>query len=103
MKTNNEPGNSADDHPQSVDVVLDNWQNLMRTGMRLCSESSHDGSWSHLRAFIDSIDARGWRCDLLDLHCYWGAPSFNDFSGYYNSYGGRPIWISEWVAPEEAP
>ena len=26
MKTNNEPGNSADDHPQSVDVVLDNWQ-----------------------------------------------------------------------------
>ncbi|MBO4451853.1 MAG: hypothetical protein J5770_05475 [Bacteroidaceae bacterium] len=97
MKTNNEPGNSADDHPQSVDVVLDNWQNLMRTGMRLCSESSHDGSWGHLRAFIDSIDARGWRCDLLDLHCYWGAPSFNDFSGYYSSYGGRPIWISEWV------
>ena len=97
MKTNNEPGNSADDHPQSVDVVLDNWQNLMRTGLRLCSESSHDGSWSHLRAFIDSIDARGWRCDLLDLHCYWGAPSFNDFSGYYTSYGKRPIWISEWV------
>ena len=97
MKTNNEPGNSADDHPQSVEVVLDNWQNLMRTGMRLCSETSHDGSWGHLRAFIDSIDARGWRCDLLDLHCYWGAPSFNDFSGYYNSYGGRPIWISEWV------
>ena len=97
MKTNNEPGNSADDHPQSVDVVLDNWQNLMRTGMRLCSESSHDGSWNHLQAFIDSIDARGWRCDLLDLHCYWGAPSFNDFSSYYNRYGGRPIWISEWV------
>ena len=97
MKTNNEPGNSADDHPQSVDVVLDNWQNLMRTGMRLCSESSHDGSWSHLQSFIDSIDARGWRCDLLDLHCYWGQNSFNDFSWYYNNYGGRPIWISEWV------
>lgn len=97
MKTNNEPGNSADDRPQSVDVVLDNWQNLMRTGMRLCSESSHDGSWSHFRAFIDSIDARGWRCDLLDLHCYWGQSSFGDFSNYYNNYGGRPIWISEWV------
>lgn len=97
MKTNNEPGNSADDHPQTVDVVLDNWQNLMRTGMRLCSESSHDGSWAHLRTFIDSIDARGWRCDLLDLHCYWGAGSFDDFSYYYNTYGNRPIWISEWV------
>lgn len=97
MKTNNEPGNSADDHPQSVNEILNNWQNLMRTGMRLCSESSHDGSWAHLRAFIDSIDARGWRCDLLDLHCYWGAGSFGDFSNYYRDYGGRPIWISEWL------
>jgi hypothetical protein len=97
MKTNNEPGNSSDDHPQTVDVVLDNWQNLMRTGMRLCSESSHDGSWSHLRGFIDSIDARGWRCDMLDLHCYWPSGSFWSLENYYNNYGKRPIWISEWV------
>mgnify|MGYP002851977639 CR=1 FL=1 len=97
MKTNNEPGNSSDDHPQDVATVLDNWENLMRTGLRLCSESSHDGSWNHLRAFIDSVDARGWRCDLLDLHCYWPAGSFGDFSNYYNSYGKRPIWISEWT------
>lgn len=97
MKTNNEPGNKSDDHPQEVDVILNNWQNLMRTGMRLCSESSHDGSWNHFRAFIDSIDARGWRCDLLDLHCYWAAGSFGDFSNYYNNYGHRPIWISEWM------
>ncbi|MBR3619507.1 MAG: hypothetical protein IKN44_07145, partial [Bacteroidaceae bacterium] len=53
MKTNNEPGNSSDDHPQDVATVLDNWENLMRTGMRLCSESSHDGSMAHLQAFID--------------------------------------------------
>lgn len=97
MKTNNEPGNSADDHPQDVATVLANWENLMRTGLRLCSESSHDGSWSHLRAFIDSIDARGWRCDLLDLHCYWPSSSFNNWKYYYDSYGGRPIWISEWI------
>ena len=97
MKTNNEPGNSADDHPQDVATVLGNWENLMRTGLRLCSESSHDGSWAHLRAFIDSIDARGWRCDLLDLHCYWPGSSFYNWKYYYDSYGGRPIWISEWV------
>lgn len=98
MKTNNEPGNSADDHPQSVDVVLDNWQNLMRTGMRLCSESSHDGSMSHLKEFMDSIDARGWRCDILDLHCYWASGSFNNLTWYSDNYGnGRPIWISEWI------
>ncbi len=97
MKTNNEPGNSSDDTPQTVDVVLANWQNLMRTGMRLCSESSHDGSMSHLKAFIDSIDARGWRCDVLDLHCYW-ASGFSNLTWYSSYYGnGRPIWISEWL------
>ncbi len=47
-KNNNEPGNSADDTPQDVEVVLDNWQNVMRTGLRLLSESSHDGSMGHL-------------------------------------------------------
>ena len=98
MKTNNEPGNSSDDHPQDVATVLDNWENLMRTGMRLCSESSHDGSMAHLQAFIDSIDARGWRCDILDLHCYWASGSFNSLTWYSDNYGkGRPIWISEWI------
>lgn len=98
MKTNNEPGNSADDHPQTVDEVLNNWQNLMRTGMRLCSESSHDGSMNHLKNFIDSIDARGWRCDILDLHCYWPSGTFNNLNWYSDYYGnGRPIWVSEWV------
>lgn len=96
LKTNNEPGNSADDHPQSVDEILANWENLMATGMRLCSPSSHDGSLNHLRAFMDSIDARGWRCDILDLHCYWTEGSFNNIKGWVDTYK-RPVWISEWV------
>ena len=97
MKTNNEPGNSADDHPQDVETVLANWQNLMRTGMRLCSESSHDGSMNHLKQFIEAIDARGWRCDILDLHCYWDG-GFDNLNWYSDHYGnGRPIWISEWI------
>ena len=97
MKTNNEPGNSADDHPQSVDEILNNWENLMATGMRLCSPSSHDGSLNHLRAFLDSIDARGWRCDIIDLHCYWPEGSFNNIKGSWVDQYKRPIWISEWV------
>ena len=97
MKTNNEPGNSSDDHPQDVATVLGNWQNLMRTGLRLCSETSHDGSMNHLKAFIDSIDARGWRCDILDMHCYWSG-NFGNLQSYSNNYGnGRPVWISEWI------
>lgn len=103
MKTNNEPGNPSDDHPQDVETVLDNWQNLMRTGMRLCSESSHDGSMNHLKTFITEVDKRGWRCDILDLHCYWDG-QFNSIDWYINEYGKnnqngtyRPCWISEWV------
>ena len=96
MKTNNEPGNSADDTPQTVEVILNQWQDLMRTGLRLCSESSHDGSWNHLKEFIAAVDARGWRCDILDLHCYW-ASGFDRMQNYYNDYGKRPIWISEFV------
>ncbi|MCD8318351.1 MAG: glycoside hydrolase family protein [Paraprevotella sp.] len=97
MKTNNEPGNSADDHPQDVATVLANWENLMATGMRLCSPSSHDGSLNWMYAFMDSIDARGWRCDILDMHCYWPEWNLNtQLEGWYTNYK-RPIWVSEFV------
>lgn len=97
MQTNNEPGNSADDSPQSVETVLNNWENLMATGMRLCSPSSHDGSLNWLREFMDSIDARGWRCDILDMHCYWPEWNLNNaLESWYNDYK-RPIWVSEFV------
>lgn len=96
LKTNNEPGNKDDDHPQSVETILNNWENLMRTGMRLCSPSSHDGSLNHLREFMAEIDARGWRCDILDMHCYWTSGNFNNLQGWYDSYK-RPIWVSEFV------
>lgn len=100
IKTNNEPGNIADDGPATVAEVLANWQQLMATGKRLCSPSSHDGSIQWLRTFMDSIDARGWRCDVLDIHAYWpegqfGNTSWNGLPWWHNNYH-RPIWISEW-------
>lgn len=99
-KNNNEPRNSADDHPQDLKTILDNWENMMRTGLRLCSPASWDGSdyWNatgFLADFLDSIDARGWRCDIIDLHCYWSEPNFGNIANWYNKYK-RPIWISEW-------
>lgn len=104
MKTNNEPMNTADDpkgQVETVDQVLANWEDLMRTGMRLCSPSSWDGSdWTngqgYIKNFIDSIDARGWRCDIIDLHCYWPEGNFGTIRNWTNSTG-RPVWISEWV------
>lgn len=104
MKTNNEPMNTADDpkgKTEDVDAVLANWEDLMATGMRLCSPSSWDGSdytngTGYIKRFIDSIDARGWRCDIIDLHCYWPESNFNTIGNWTNSTG-RPVWISEWV------
>ena len=100
MKNNNEPRNSADDHPQTLAEILGNWEELMRTGMRLCSPSSWDGSdyWNgtgFLKQFFDSIDARGWRCDILDMHCYWPEGNFGNLQNWVNAVH-RPIWISEW-------
>ena len=101
LKTNNEPRNSSDDRPQSLSTILDNWQNLMRTGMRLCSPSSWDGSdyadgSGFIKTFLDSIDARGWRCDIVDLHCYWTVDAFSSIAAMQSKYK-RPIWISEWI------
>ncbi len=100
MKTSNEPRNSADDHPETLADILKVWENLMRTGMRLCSPSSWDGSdyWNgtgFLKEFFDSIDARGWRCDIIDMHCYWAESNFANLKNWVNAVH-RPIWISEW-------
>jgi hypothetical protein len=45
---------------------------------------------------MNEIDARGWRCDILDMHCYWPSGSFPSLQNWYNDYK-RPIWISEFV------
>ena len=96
MKTDNEPANASDDNPCDVAAVLGYWQDAMRTGMRLCSPSTYDGNnnkaW--FDEFFEAIDARGWRCDIYDIHCYWA--SFGGLSTHYNYYK-RPLLISEWM------
>lgn len=97
MKTNNEPANSSDEGACTVADVLANWEEKMRTGLRLCSPSQHDGGLSWTQQFFDSIDARGWRCDIFDIHCYWPEWNLNNqLSGYYSKYS-RPIWVSEFI------
>ncbi len=100
-KNNNEPRNGSDDRPQDLATILGNWENMMRTGLRLCSPASWDGSdyWNatgFLAEFLDSIDARGWRCDIIDLHGYWTEGNFATYVNNWSSKYKRPIWISEW-------
>ena len=102
MKTNNEPRNPADDSPCDLNAILTNWEDLMATGMRLCSPSSWDGSdyWNatgFLSDFFNEIDSRGWRCDIIDLHGYWAEGSFDlNIPNWHNAFG-RPVWVTEWV------
>ena len=102
MKTNNEPRNPADEAQCDLNAILNNWEDLMATGMRLCSPSSWDGSdyWNatgFLSDFFNEIDARGWRCDIIDLHGYWAEGSFDtNIPNWYNAFK-RPVWVTEWV------
>lgn len=95
---NNEPDNTADDreHPASVSEVLKNWPKMMATGKRLGSPAVA-GDYNWLYQFIDSIDARGWRCDFVCVHAYW----YSDWESWKSQLKqihertGRPIWITE--------
>jgi len=97
LKTDNEPGNSSDPSPATVIQELERWNDMMRTGRRLLTPSSHDGSTNWFATFLDSIDSRGWRCDVLDLHCYWNEGTYNNIKGSWVDRYKRPVWITEFI------
>lgn len=96
--TYNEPDNTGDDreHPATVQQVLEIWPQLMATGRRLGSPAVA-GNLNWLYEFMDSIDARGWRCDFVVMHCYWYSDwgSWNSTLSGVKNRTGRPIWITE--------
>lgn len=97
---NNEPDNTNDPNEiaTSVAEVLDTWPEMMATGKRLGSPAVA-GNTDWLSEFMDSIDARGWRCDFVAVHAYWYSTRWDWewlLNEYHNNYGnGRPIWITE--------
>ena len=96
---NNEPDNTSDarETVSSVDEVLAHWQEMMATGKRLGSPAMASNLSGWLYPFIDSIDARGWRCDFIAVHAYY----YQDWSSWLSTLQaihertGRPIWITE--------
>lgn len=94
----NEPDNTGDAREvvTKVEDLLKIWPELMATGKRLGSPAMA-GNLNMLYQFLDSIDARGWRCDYVVMHCYW----YSDWSSWawnfnnVHSRTGRPIWITE--------
>lgn len=96
---NNEPDNTADQREtvSSVSEVLAHWQEMMATGKRLGSPAMASNLTGWLYPFIDSIDARGWRCDFIAVHAYY----YQDWAAWQTTLKeihertGRPIWITE--------
>ena len=94
----NEPDNTGDPREvvTKVEDLLAIWPELMATGKRLGSPAMAS-NLSMLYQFLDSIDARGWRCDFVTVHSYWysdwGSWQWN-FNNIHNRTG-RPIWITE--------
>lgn len=94
----NEPDNTGDPREvvTKVEDLLAIWPELMATGKRLGSPAMA-GNLNMLYQFLDSIDARGWRCDFVAVHSYWysdwGSWQWN-FNNIHNRTG-RPIWITE--------
>lgn len=96
----NEPDNDNDpnEHPLTVDQALALWPEVMATGRRIGSPAVAGKYDNWLYQFIDSIDARGWRCDFIAVHAYW----YSDKSSWESQLkniskrcGNRPIWITE--------
>lgn len=94
----NEPDNTNDpaQTPATVAEALATWPEMMATGRRLGTPAMAS-NWNWLYEFIDSIDARGWRCDFVAVHSYW----YSDWGSWKGTLQGvknrtgRPIWITE--------
>lgn len=94
----NEPDNTSDPREvvTKVEDLLVIWPELMATGKRLGSPAM-SSNLNMLYQFLDSIDARGWRCDFVTVHSYWYSdwPSWQwNFNNIHNRTG-RPLWITE--------
>src|SRR5574344_2183507 len=94
---NNEPDKTdGAEQYNTVDQVLANWPAMMATGKRLGSPAVA-GNYQWLYDFIDSIDARGWRCDFIAVHAYWysDAAAWKSQLDAIHTRTKRPIWITE--------
>lgn len=91
--TNNEP----DQKPNiaTVEQVLASWPEVMAQGKRIGSPAVAS-NYTWLKTFIDSIDARGWRCDFLAIHAYWYSDYWlSTLSHYSDMCSGRSLWLTE--------
>ena len=94
----NEP-DGADQANMTVQEVINEWPNLLASGLRLGSPATTDGGLNWLYDFIDQADALNYRVDFVAVHYYknnWTASQMYNWLLGIHQRTGRPLWITEW-------
>jgi len=90
----NEPDHSEQSNV-SVEKAIEEWPQLLKTGLRLGSPATTNFSW--LYEFMSQCNKKNYRVDYVVIHAYWGGMSPDEWYARLKEVHertGRPIWMS---------
>ena len=96
----NEPDHT-DQSNISVYSGIVGWPEFFQSGLRLGSPAPDSINKDWLKKFMAMADSLNYRVDFVATHMYWNSQNgegltWNIENECKNSYGGRPMWITEW-------
>lgn len=94
----NEP-DQADQANMSVATAIQQWPEMMKSGLRIGSPSPANPSNNWLTDFLSKCDSLNYRVDFVAVHCYWNSRTpaqwYSGLKAIYDRVK-RPLWITEW-------
>ncbi|MCZ4222958.1 glycosyl hydrolase [Pedobacter rhodius] len=94
----NEP-DQADQSNMTVAQAIQQWPEMMKSGLRIGSPSPANPESSWITNFLAKTDSLNLRVDVVAIHCYWGGQTpqqwYTRLKNIYNRVK-RPLWITEW-------
>lgn len=99
LLSHNEPGDphATQEMRATIPMIISEWKDHMKSGLRLGSPSSQDETGKYLSDFFNCIDSLNYRCDIANYHHYVPGSDFNTpINTIVAASNGRPVWITEW-------
>ena len=97
---NNEPDNTGDEkqNPAAYSVVIENWEDIYMSGMRVGSPAMASNVSGWLVPFMNLCKLRNYRVDFVAFHKYSYASGSSYSSSVNSLYSkfGRPVWLTEY-------
>ncbi len=95
----NEPTHK-DQANMTLEEMINQWPNILKTGLRVGSPAPADNGINRLYNFIDRCEELNYRVDFIAMHWYLGNQTpkqmYNRLKAIHKRCGNRPIWITEW-------